>query len=138
MSLTTDDKQYIEKTITKSIINNNGTLIGQFQKEMGQLRSEFKTDMTKSRLEFQKDSERYMGALKEGFQDQVNMLAELIKERPTRSEVVDMIHEHTRPIVRQETYKSLRSEFAPFMNEMRMMRRNHENRIGKLETAAQH
>lgn len=33
----------------------------------------------------------YMGALKEGFETQVQMLAELIEDRPTRNEVSDMI-----------------------------------------------
>ncbi len=112
MSLNTEDRQYIQSAIS----TNNRTLID----------------------EFRKDSERYMGALKEGFENQVNMLAELIRERPTRSEVVNMINEQTRPIVRQETYKVIHEEFAPVISSMQIMLRSHEKRIGKLETFAQH
>lgn len=40
----------------------------------------------------------YMGALKESFEHQVSMLAELIQDRPTRNEVREMIKEETDPI----------------------------------------
>lgn len=40
----------------------------------------------------------YMGALKEAFEGQVKMLAELIQDRPTRNEVREMIQGETDPI----------------------------------------
>lgn len=112
MSLTTEDKQYIRG----EIIGNNDVLFKQFRE----------------------DTERYMGALKEGFEHKVDMLAELIRERPTRSEVVDIVHDHARPIVRQETYKVMTSEFAPVLSEIRLMMRSHDKRLTKLEGAVQH
>ena len=123
MSLTTEDKQYIGTAIT----DNNKVLMSQVDQKLEKLFGRF-----------QEESSRYMGALKEGFEHKVDMLAELIRERPTRSEVVDMIQEHTRPIVRQETYKVMQSEFAPVLSEIRLVMRSHEKRIAKLETVAQH
>lgn len=40
----------------------------------------------------------YMGALKEAFEEQVKMLAELITDRPTRSEVGEMIDVRIAPL----------------------------------------
>jgi len=129
MSLTIEDKQYIEGSIKGAIRENNSVIFKQFKSEL---------------LQHKKDTEQYMGALREGFTDQVKMLAELIKERPTRSEVVDMIQDYTPQIVKQETYKIFQSELGPILAELRETNRkmdkrilNSERRIDHLELAAQ-
>jgi len=51
----------------------------------------FKKEVEPFFLQLSKEGRDHMTALKEGFQDQVQMLAELIQDRPTRNEVKDMI-----------------------------------------------
>jgi hypothetical protein len=80
MALDTDDKKYIADEINRSRV--------QFRDEV--------EIFFKSLIEEGKNN---MIALKESFQSEVKMLAELIQDRPTRNEVREMIQEE----VQQET-----------------------------------
>lgn len=83
MSLTLQDKKYINNTIN-SAINKS--------------RAEFKDDMVPFFNSMMQENRNHMTALKEAFQDEVKMLAELIQDRPTRNEVRDIIHEEIFPL----------------------------------------
>jgi hypothetical protein len=88
MSLTLQDKKYIDTTISKS-------------------RIEFKNDMVPFFERIMQENRDHMLALKESFQDEVKMLAELIQDRPTREEVRGMIREEVEPLRRDLTHHIL-------------------------------
>jgi hypothetical protein len=69
----------------------------------------------RERIIFNKENSRHMGALKESFQHEVQMLAELIKERSTREE--------TRLIAREEIVEALLpvNSKLDFLNEERKL-----------------
>ena len=88
------------------------------------------------------ESAHNMGALKEGFADQVKMLAELIKDRPTRSEVREtvrsVVKEEARPIIQEEIHRLVLPHFVGIRSEFRTITQNHEKRLNKLEVASAH
>ena len=117
------------------------------------LRKENHHDMTVFKDEIKKDITHNMGALNEAFQEKLDKVIELVKDRPTRSEVREtvrtIVKEESRPIVQEEIHKlvfpyfvSMRTEIQSVRNELRdeirNVTRNHEKRIGRLEAATAH
>ncbi|KND47791.1 MAG: hypothetical protein AB197_00915 [Parcubacteria bacterium C7867-002] len=88
MSLTLQDKKYIDTAISKS-------------------RIEFKNDMVPFFERIMQENRDHMLTLKESFQDEVKMLAELIQDRPTREEVRGIICEEVEPLRRDLTHHIL-------------------------------
>jgi hypothetical protein len=92
MSLTLQDKKYIDTSINTAITKS---------------RIEFKNDMLPFFETIMQENRDHMLALKESFQDEVKMLAELIQDRPTREEVRGMIREEVDPLRRDLTHHIL-------------------------------
>ena len=82
MSLTLQDKKYIDTTIHAAI----NTSLGNFRDEL----IPFFENLSR-------ENRDHMVALKESFQHEVALLAELIQDRPTRGEVREMISEAIGP-----------------------------------------
>lgn len=89
MSLDTQDKKYIDKALERN-------------------RVQFRDEMEVFFRELSKENRDHMTALREGFEDQVKMLTELIQDRPTRSEVQTYISDELGPIRSMLTEHDLR------------------------------
>ena len=134
MSLDIQDKKYIDEALERNLTQFRSELEAdriQLKGEMEADRIQFKNEMEVFFHELQEQNRSHMTALKEGFEDQVRGLAELIQERPTESRVREIVREEVRPVVREEIYLQL----GPTIVEIKKMVKNHEKRLIRLETA---
>ncbi len=58
----------------------------------------FKKEVEPFFIDLKKDVERHVGVIHEDFNDKFKVLYEMLQDRPTRSEVKDMIKAETDPI----------------------------------------
>jgi hypothetical protein len=79
---------------------------------------------------------RHLGALNEEFQSRYDLLMEIVRDRPTKSEILDIIHTETPPIIRKEIHYVLDDVLMPTILDIKKIVINNEKRIGKLESAS--
>ena len=65
-------KKYIDSALDKADVRSNKRIDTKIQEQ---------------RLIFKKDIEHYMGALNEAFQDKIDMIVEIVKDKPSRTEM---------------------------------------------------
>ncbi len=92
MSLDTTDKLYIQTTIDVAL--------------------------EKSLQRFKSEAFSHMTALREGLDDKVKFLAELIQDKPGRGEVREIVREEARPIVQEEIHKLVMPHFSEIHKEI--------------------
>jgi len=93
-------------------------------------RIQFRSDMEPFFRELQKENRDHMMALKEGFQDQIKAIAELVADKPGREEVREIAREEARYLIRDDFNRYIvpnikevvRAEVAPLRNEMQELK----------------
>ena len=135
--LTTTDRRYIQTTIGQSLNKGLERNRIQFRKEM----QETKKEMWEFVRGLSEENRSHMTALKEGFQDQVRSLAELVADKPSREEVREIVREESRYIIRDELTKTvvpcikkaIDSLMLPHIAEIKSMLGIQDKRIIRLE-----
>lgn len=87
----------------------------------------FEDLVVRERKIFNGDMERYMGALKEGFQHDVKLIAEMVSSKPDKEEVRKIVQEEIQPL--KTDIEIIKEEVSTINKELRQ----HNKRLTTLE-----